>query len=699
LGPQAKPWSDANINTFLFFTGLGALVGINRWFRQPYLWMVLLPLVGLLGFAYGVVPNSICQQIPFIGAIHHIAHTFFTAAIVFAVLLSGFGVASLLADLKQDQGQVKWLVYVLFVLVLLVWWAYPYYGHDEEAISIAGGLAFLSIGGTALLLFTAIWFYRYPSGYSKITCVFLITQFLFVHFYHGFHPKTGVEDLDNLIINPTPRADLLELSPAISSLGYLLGANDVEKRAGIGKTIIDTARQNGSDIALVQEYTNVLKDAIQRSKNSAEIRYHAAKFLRGVGAKQWLDNPVRVIGIGRAPMSGFYSFLGLESLNGPDALMSSRYMEFLDSFGWRLKSNGVWLRTMNVKDVHNYKSLLDVLNVGYVLSRKQDVNIRHLVSDFVHFQTGLSENHQNNVSGVSALQIRQVMGLKIDRVSCNSTKKGLQNDGRADNVFVVDIRLPDIGPEARGSITAIRLERSTPTGVNHTGGRNYVLGVSQEKNSSFLNTENGAIDIKVSDSHYRFWVFSCADGYDMGDSQYRARLAYAMENRIPLVLDLDMKVWERDSSWPRAFFVDQVARYQQPRDLASFIQQSDGLPLAAVQAENLVEPRADRNVVFASKYELTNNSTGFTLTAPGPGLVVLTEVNIPGDIHVDVNGVPKDVITVNHAFRGLWLDKSGTYEIRFYYRPRFWTTSLLGSVAGVCLIVFVFIGKRFWVRN
>jgi len=375
-------------------------------------------------------------------------------------------------------------------------------------------------------------------------------------------------------------------------------------------------------------------------------------------------------------------------------------MEFLDSFGWHLNPNDVWLRTMKVEDIHKLKSLLDVLNVGYVLSRAQDVNIRHLASNFVHYQTDLTEYHQNNLSGVSAaLQIRQVMGLKIDRVSCNSRKKGLQKDGRADNVFVVDVSLPDVGSQARGSITAIRLERDTPTGVNHTGGPNYVLGVSQEENSSFLNTENGEIDIKVSDSQHRFWVFGCADGYDTGDSQYRIRLAYAMENRIPLVLDLDMKVWERDSSWPRAFFVDQVARYQHPHDLASFIQQSDGLPLAAVQAEKLVEPRVDRNVVFASKYELTNNSTSFSLTAPGPGLVVLTEVNIPGNVHVDVNGVPKDVITVNHAFRGLWLDKSGTYEIRFYYRPRFWTTSLLGSVAGGCLIVFIFIGKRFWVRN
>ena len=147
-----------------------------------------------------------------------------------------------------------------------------------------------------------------------------------------------------------------------------------------------------------------------------------------------------------------------------------------------------------------------------------------------------------------------------------------------------------------------------------------------------------------------------------------------------------MKAWERNSAWPRAFFVDKVASYQTKEELARFFHQAMGMPLVAVSSETSVPPVTDRTVVPAFGYHMTENSTSFSIHAPSAGVVALTEVNIPGDVGAMVNGQNVEVITVNHVFRGLKLPEAGIYEISFYYQPRFWLLSLALSLIGIILV-------------
>jgi hypothetical protein len=158
-----------------------------------------------------------------------------------------------------------------------------------------------------------------------------------------------------------------------------------------------------------------------------------------------------------------------------------------------------------------------------------------------------------------------------------------------------------------------------------------------------------------------------------------------------------MMAWERKSAWPRAFFVDQVASYQTKEELAGFFHRAMGVPLVAVSSEELAPPTADRTVVPAFGYRMTENSTSFSIHAPSAGFVALTEVNIPGDVHVTVNGQNAEVITVNHVFRGLKLPKAGIYEISFYYMPRFWFLSLALSLIGmISFFTGLFFVKRYY---
>ena len=723
LGPKDRPWSEPNINTFIWVSGVAAFFAVNRWVRKPLFWMITFPLLGLLAFAYGVVPNSICHRIPFVGVIHHIHDTFFTSAVVFAVLLAGLGLASVLSDVVTNKNRVMWTAYSVITGALLVWWAYPHYDSYEYATSVAGMLSVLSIAGVTVMFLSGIWLSGRKSGYSTSTIAFLLVIFVLVHFYHGLHLNTGHEELDKLLINPTPRADLLQDSPAVSLLhldgtepnssfmsNRSIGLND---RSGLITQVMEFARQSGGSEKDILLYEVDLRHAITESNDALTANAHVYNYLRGVGAKvDSLDeiivvddllnekkrdqfseqlvkisrDPHRVLGEGRTPMSGFYAFLHLESLNGPDALMSDRYMALLDALGWVRQPREHWLRTMNSEDITPLQPLLDLLNVGYFLSFRKDLNVFHLVSNTAQF--GQFGEHGSNVSSLATLALKHHSDISIDRVGCASN--GLHPDGKPDNVFSLTLDKLD-SSRSISLINAMRLVRGRPNGVYHTGGTNYVLGVSEELTSPLLNDKHGIIRIPIISKTMQLWLFGCTDGFDEVGTEYVARVAVERNPPVQLVYQKDLNVWVRESTWPRAFFVDSVATYTDVEDFADFVRQADGLPLAAVEGKWLVVPEEARTVVPAVDYKLTNNSTSFRLHAPNPGIVVLTEVNIPGDVHVMVNNEPGQVLTVNHAFRGVEIPDAGDYEITFTYRPELWNVSLALSGCGLLILVVIVI--------
>jgi hypothetical protein len=388
-------------------------------------------------------------------------------------------------------------------------------------------------------------------------------------------------------------------------------------------------------------------------------------------------------------MSGFYSYLKLESLNGPDALMSKNYLQFLDLMGWRLPPRESWLRTMGIEDFEKLEPLLDVLNVGYLMSRNNNLNTVHAVSEYTPYSDNEKITGEPDLAGEELwLSLRRIPVI-ADRVDCRS--KGLQSDGRADRVFVADINLPNLGLGKVGTISALRLERIQPIGVNQTGGRDYVLGVSKGIDTPLLNHSNGSVQISVSRSNLRLWLFSCADGHDQTVSEYRVRIAYKRATQLPLVFDGDMKIWEREHPWPRAFFVDSFATYTENSEFARFVRQAEGVPLAAIEGNRVIEPHTNRVTVAAQNYELTSNSTSFRVEVPSSGVVVLSEVNIPDDVHVTVNNESGQVLTVNHAFRGVEILEAGDYKITFTYRPELWNVALVLSGCGLLILVMMVI--------
>jgi hypothetical protein len=164
---------------------------------------------------------------------------------------------------------------------------------------------------------------------------------------------------------------------------------------------------------------------------------------------------------------------------------------------------------------------------------------------------------------------------------------------------------------------------------------------------------------------------------------------------LDLLLSTDMDVYESRSAWPRAFFTDSVAVYKDTAQYCSWVKDGDGRPFAGIQQGDWAGlspvPRvsgdlAARRVKPAEDYRLTGNTTSFTVSATGPGFIVLTEAYEKGNFRAKLNGRAVPYIRINHAFKGIYVDTAGTYEVKFEYWPVGFTGTLALSAIGVALM-------------
>lgn len=157
----------------------------------------------------------------------------------------------------------------------------------------------------------------------------------------------------------------------------------------------------------------------------------------------------------------------------------------------------------------------------------------------------------------------------------------------------------------------------------------------------------------------------------------------------------DFKVLENGEAWPRAFFASRVVPVSSNEDFIRYLRLHGDRPFVALEREqaddqdNLrrLENESSPVVVAAEHYRLRPNSTAFDIQTPGAGIVCLTEGQ-GNDFFAQANGHPAKVLTVNRAFKGIYLDRPGNYHVKFSYRPRFWkiSMSLFGVSAGIVLI-------------
>lgn len=165
---------------------------------------------------------------------------------------------------------------------------------------------------------------------------------------------------------------------------------------------------------------------------------------------------------------------------------------------------------------------------------------------------------------------------------------------------------------------------------------------------------------------------------------------------------LDLDVYESPSAWPRAFFTDRVSTYRSLSDFVGELRR-ERKPFASLTTADreaaqipteVPSDLAGRVIRAAYDYALTTNRTTFTVDAPGPGVIVLSESYYPRDFQVTLNDEPVSYFRVNHAFKGIGVPRAGHYYVSFTYRPHRLTLALWLGAGGVLL--FIALGVLCW---
>ncbi len=141
----------------------------------------------------------------------------------------------------------------------------------------------------------------------------------------------------------------------------------------------------------------------------------------------------------------------------------------------------------------------------------------------------------------------------------------------------------------------------------------------------------------------------------------------------------DFGVMENMEAWPRAFFANRVVRIASNEQFIQHLLENGGQPFAALTQPEISKQPGLRSlpttgaatITPATNYQLFPNTTEFDVHASSPGLVCLTEGQAKG-FTATANRQPKEILTVNRAFKCIYLDQPGDYHVQFTYRPRLW---------------------------
>jgi hypothetical protein len=154
-----------------------------------------------------------------------------------------------------------------------------------------------------------------------------------------------------------------------------------------------------------------------------------------------------------------------------------------------------------------------------------------------------------------------------------------------------------------------------------------------------------------------------------------------------------LKIVVRPGAWPRAFFTAAVGRYDTPSELLAQLN-TNSAPFAATQsndaeAEALVShlARTRGEVVAATNYRLTPNTTTFTIVAPARGIAVLGEAYESRDFRGYLNGQRVPYFRVNHMYKAVTIPGAGTWVVRFEYYPSRWRIAWIMSASAAAILL------------
>jgi hypothetical protein len=239
-------WLVANPSAnFLVLLGcLFALSYLRHLVRDPVFLGVGSSALVSASLAFGVVPGAVIEKIPMVNHIWHIDNTFSCVLLIQLFVLAGFGLRDF-AGRCLRRGW-KWNCGLVVAGLLVLFGAYLGFTQTTQRVpnefsppQLAAGNTFfyvytLSLVASLLLL---PWLTRVivrQSTFARLAVVLALLCLLCLHWRHGFQLKTGVREIDDIVVNPPPRIDFGEASATVD---FIKSQPGVFRTVGFGNVL------------------------------------------------------------------------------------------------------------------------------------------------------------------------------------------------------------------------------------------------------------------------------------------------------------------------------------------------------------------------------------------------------------------------------------------------------------------------------
>lgn len=229
-------WLVTNPSTN-FLVLLGCLLGLayfRRLIREPVFVAVALSALLAAALVFGLVPAAVIEKIPMVKNIWHIDNTFSCVLVVELFVLAGFGLSYFIQRCPRRSWKIDYALVVLALLVLFgAWLGFTHViqrvPNDFPMPRQGVTNKFFYVYGVSIMaaLLALPWFMRAiacRSRFSRAALLFALLCLFCLHWRHGFQLHTGVRQIDDLVVNPSPRVDLGAASPGIDFIQKQPGA-------------------------------------------------------------------------------------------------------------------------------------------------------------------------------------------------------------------------------------------------------------------------------------------------------------------------------------------------------------------------------------------------------------------------------------------------------------------------------------------
>jgi hypothetical protein len=258
---------------------------------------------------FGVIPPTLIIRLPFLRNIIHIDDTFSCVAIICLMILAGFGIKTFWNDCQVSDFRRPYLRMVVLLTLLLA----LYIGSTQAAQRSNITLLHLGQRVTASRFF---WGYSFSLIVATVVAPLVARNAISANRFRAWH---------------------------VVSLLFLFIL--LHWRHGMHlKTPFDPYVMNPHHRESLIAKSSPTLQLIEKRSNQ----------------------PVRSIGLDQNFVAGYGGAVGVEQIDGPDALVNRRYRALMDAAG--LRCYGVWRYKVNAEQLGNNPRLFEMLNVGYILN-------------------------------------------------------------------------------------------------------------------------------------------------------------------------------------------------------------------------------------------------------------------------------------------------------------------------------------------